>query len=514
MSAFPVSNNAAAETPGGRGFHFANPTALLEAIVRSSQDAIITKDLNGIITSWNPAATRILGYQADEMIGQPVLRLIPERLKYEEAEILRKLRAGERIDHHETIRATKTGKELIVSLTISPLKNERGEIVGGSKILRDVTEQRARERAQAHLAAIVESSDDAILSKDLNGVITSWNGAAERIFGYTAEEAVGQSILMLLPEELKPEEQVILAKLRAGERIEHYETVRVAKDGTRLDMSLTISPMRNSEGVIFGASKIARNISERKRMEQSLIQAEKLAAGGKMAATIAHEINNPLEAVLNLIYLARTSSPDAKQVDSYLVTAEEELVRLAHIAKQTLGFYRETANAMPLPLTLLAENALRIYGPRLQQAHIKIETKFASQRKVPLKRGEVMQVISNVISNAIAAMPYGGTLRVAVNDTVDEGRDGICLSICDTGIGISEEHLQRIFDPFFTTREAVGTGIGLWVAKKFIEGHGGCIRVNSSTDVELHGTTMSIFLPIVNPYSADVPEEMSTARPN
>jgi PAS domain S-box-containing protein len=479
------------------------PASLLEAIVHSSEDAIIAKNLDGIVTSWNPAATRIFGYQPEEIIGQSILKLIPSNLAHQEPFILSKVRAGEQIAHFETERVRKDGRKIFVSLTISPVRDSHENVIGVSKIARDITERRQMEIARARLAAIVESADDAILSKDLNGVITSWNQAAERTFGYSEDEMVGASILTLVPKELHPEEAMILRRIRAGERIEHYETVRLTKDGRRLNVSLTISPLRDASGQVVGASKVLRDVTQRKRMEQSLMQAEKLSASGRMAASIAHEINNPLEAVLNLIYLARSNSSDS-EVISYLTTAESELVRLSHIAKQTLGFYREQNSAAMVSLTELVGEVLKIYSSKLREAGVRVETCFASVREVVVRKGELMQVISNLVTNAMYAMNPGGTLRVRTEDRVCDGREAIVLSIEDNGRGIPAENLPRVFEPFFTTRGSIGTGIGLWVAKQFITGHSGTIEVESRTDAASHGTTFRISLPLENAYAGDV----------
>jgi PAS domain S-box-containing protein len=476
------------------------PASLLAAIVQSSEDAIISKNLDGIVTSWNPAATRIFGYQPEEMIGQSILKLIPPHLHHQEPFILGKLRAGEQIAHFETERVSKDGRKIFVLLTISPVRNTLGSVIGVSKIARDITDQRQMEIARARLAAIVESADDAILSKDLNGIITSWNGAAERTFGYTEEEMLGASILTLVPEELHPEEAGILRKIREGERIEHYETIRLTKDGRRLNVSLSISPLRDVSGTVVGASKVLRDITQRKQMEQSLIQAEKLSASGRMAASIAHEINNPLEAVLNLIYLARSNSSNP-EVKAYLNTAESELVRLSHIAKQTLGFYREQNSAALVSLTDLVGDVLRIYSSKLKEAGVKVETRCESARQVVVRKGEMMQVISNLVTNAMYAMAPGGTLRVAIDDGACDGREALVLEIEDDGRGIPAENLPRVFEPFFTTRGSIGTGIGLWVAKQFIAGHSGTVEVESSTDAVSHGTKFRICLPFENSYS-------------
>lgn len=358
----------------------------------------------------------------------------------------------------------------------------------------------SRTRQAGDLAAIVVSSEDAIIGKDLNGIITSWNQAATRILGYSREEMIGASILKLIPEDLHSSETIILEKIRAGERIEHFETVRLTRSGELLDVSLTISPVRDENGTIVGASKILRDISNRKHIERSLLQAEKIAAAGRMAATIAHEINNPLEAVVNLLYLLRPFVQDRKGI-SYLDAAESELIRVSYIARQTLGFYREHTSVSSASVAELAEHAITIYEPRCASIGIRIETSLQSTRKIVLRRGEIMQVISNLIANSIQAMPSGGTLQISVRDAAPANTaEGIVFSIRDSGVGIAKEHLPRIFDAFFTTRKSIGTGIGLFVAKQFVEGHGGRIEVESSVRPEDHGTTVSVFLPLHTAY--------------
>jgi PAS domain S-box-containing protein len=243
--------------------------ARLAAIVSSSDDAIISKTLDGTITSWNIGAQRIFGYTADEMIGKHITALVPPELYDEEQEIIARLSRGERIEHFETTRIGKEGRRIELSLTISPMRDFSGKIIGASKIARDITERRRHEVDLARLASIVSSSDDAIIAKTLQGFVTSWNAGAERIFGYTADEMMGRHITTVIPPELHKEEERIIAQLARGERIEHYETVRVAKDGRRLDISLTVSPIRDSSGEVVGASKVARDVTDRKRAEET-----------------------------------------------------------------------------------------------------------------------------------------------------------------------------------------------------------------------------------------------------
>jgi PAS domain S-box-containing protein len=238
--------------------------ARLAAIVQSSDDAIIGKTLDGIITSWNHAAEKLFGYTESEMIGRSIMTIIPKDRKGEESEIISKLKKGEKIDHFETKRVAKEGKLLDISLTISPIRNSSGIVIGASKIARDITGRKQSEELNARLAAIVQSSDDVIIGKTLDGIVISWNNAAEKLFGYTEEEMIGQSIMKIIPPERFDEEYEILGQLRQGKKIEHFETKRMAKDGKLIDISLTTSPIKDSRGKIIGASKIARNITAQK----------------------------------------------------------------------------------------------------------------------------------------------------------------------------------------------------------------------------------------------------------
>jgi PAS domain S-box-containing protein len=373
------------------------------------------------------------------------------------------------------------------------------------------TEDRLFERDQmledsskrlGELAAIVESSEDVILSKDLNGIIRSWNAAATRLFGYSAEEMIGASIFKLIPEGLQSDEKTITENIRAGRRVEHFETVRRTKSGQLIDVALTISPMRDEHGRVIGASKILRDISTRKRLENALLQAEKIAATGRMAATIAHEINNPLEAVMNLMYLLRPMIADPAGI-SYFQSVETELGRVSHIAKQALGYYREHAAASSASIGEIVLQAITIYEPRCTASGVEIKKAINSSRKIMLRRGEMMQVVSNVMMNSIYAMQGGGVLSISVEDAVGSP-DGIVLTVQDNGVGIAESDMPRVFEAFFTTRSTVGTGIGLFVAKQFVEGHGGQIEVESRRGGENRGTTVRIFLPVATTYDLPV----------
>jgi PAS domain S-box-containing protein len=372
--------------------------------------------------------------------------------------------------------------------------------IGSCIDITDVTEikqawdtQQNISKRLGELAAIVESSDEVIVSKNLDGIVTSWNAAASRVFGYTADEMIGQSILTLIPEELHHEETTFIEKMKSGQRIEQFETRRITKSGQMLDVSLTLSPVRDTQGKVIGASKILRDISMAKRLEQSFLQAEKLAATGRMAATLAHEINNPLEAVVNLLYLLRPTV-SGEEGRAYLASAESELQRVSHIAKQTLGYYREGASAIPISLNDIVQYAVTIYEPRCQASGIRVVQSLTSARKILLRRGEMLQVISNLLANSIYALSAGGTIWIDVRDSETEPR-GVALSVRDNGEGIGLEALPRVFDAFFTTRATIGTGIGLFIAKQLVERHGGRISIESSKDAREHGTNVHVFLP-------------------
>jgi PAS domain S-box-containing protein len=237
-------------------------------------EAILSNDLAGIVVSWNPGAQQLYGYTAEEIIGQPLTTVIPEHLREESMQCLRDVAAGQPPARRETVRRRKNGSLIHVSLVVSPVKNSKGEIIGASTIAHDISERKRAEECE-RLAAVVESSDDAIIGQDLDGAIFAWNPGAETLFGFTASEAVGRPIQMLLPPERATEESQILARIRSGQRVNHFETVRIRKDGKRLDVSVTISPIRDRSGAVVGASTIARDITPRKPAEEAR---ERLAA--------------------------------------------------------------------------------------------------------------------------------------------------------------------------------------------------------------------------------------------
>lgn len=246
-------------------------TDYFQAIIESSDDAIIGKNLQGLVTSWNPGATNVFGYAAEEILGRSILCLFPQDRLAEEAVILNQIAQGQKVDHFETVRLHKDGRALHVSVTISPIRDLNGQIVGASKVARDISERRRADELSRRLSGIVNSSNDAIIAKTLTGIVTNWNNSATRIFGWAADEIVGRSIEVLVPKERRDEERRILDKIKLGESYEHYKTQRLTKDGRLIWISVSISPIHDRSGLVIGASKIARDITKLVQIEEQLL---------------------------------------------------------------------------------------------------------------------------------------------------------------------------------------------------------------------------------------------------
>ncbi len=484
--------------------------ARIVAIVTSSDDAIVSKDLNGIVQSWNAGAERIFGYTAEEMIGQSIRKLLPPDRPSEEDEILARLRAGERLEHFRTLRRRKDGGIIVVSLTISPIRAKDGRIIGASKIARDITHE---VELEGHFQAIVASSDDAIVSKDLNGIVRSWNAGAERLFGWTAEEMVGQSLMKIVPPERPDEEPGILARLRRGERVDHFETVRVRKDGTRIHISATISPIRDPVGRIIGASKVARDITaikrhaaERERLlasEQAARQSAEYANRMKdeFLATVSHELRTPLNAILGWSQLLKSGTCDQSDMAEAIDTIERNARLQNQLIEDLLDMSRIISGKMRIEthavdLSQVIQNALASVRPAAEAKSIQLKLSMASN--TPAIDGDanrLQQVLWNLLSNSIKYTPRGGWVEVSVQPSDTQ----IELTVSDNGQGISGEFLPRLFTRFAqadssTTRRHGGLGLGLALVRHLVELHGGSVRATSEGPGR--GSTFTVSLPV------------------
>ena len=450
---------------------------------------------DGTILWANKAELSLLGYERGEYVGRHISEFHADVSVIDD--ILERLSRKEELHGYEARLRCKDGAIRYVRIDSNVLVRD-GQFVHTRCFTTDITEKKQSELALYRMAAIVESSDDAIIGKDLNGVVTDWNKSAERIFGYEAAEIVGRPITVLIPTEFLNDENVILAKIRVGERIDHFQTVRLKKNGDRIDVSLTISPIRDERGRIVGAAKIVRDITAQKKLETKLQISEKLASVGRHAATVAHEINNPLEAVINLIHIAKQHSGASEEIKRYLNSADKELQRVAHITQQTLGFYRTNSQPMSLAIADVLQDVLTVYERKCQYKKLNVEQRIEPSLTLNTVQGELKQILSNLIANAIDASKENGKIVICARTShhFPSGGSGVRITIADNGAGIANEDKSKLFAPFFTTKTAVGTGLGLWITKDLLDKRGGRIRFRSS-DSDRSGTVMTIYLPSV-----------------
>jgi PAS domain S-box-containing protein len=355
------------------------------------------------------------------------------------------------------------------------------------------------EREALRLAAIVESAEDAIVSKDLDGIIQSWNRGAERMFGYTAEEAIGRPITIVIPEDRLDEEAEVLGRIRAGLAVEHFETVRRRKDGSPVDISLTVSPIRTASGEVVGASKIARDITEQRRLREIAEEASRLK--DEFLALLSHELRTPLNTVLGYARMLRQE--DSRMVGELRVRALDALERnadaLSRLVTDVLDTSRSVSGKLRLdletaPLEEIVSEAVRTVSPPAEAKDLTFEIHCEPGISVRADRDRLHQVLWNLLSNAIKFTPAGGT--VSLRTRRDHG--SIVISVQDTGIGIAPEHLPHVFQRFWqahtgASREFGGLGIGLTLSRHLVEMHGGTIAVDSPGPGR--GATFTVLLP-------------------
>ncbi len=488
-------------------------SARLAAIVESSDDAIVSKTLDGIITSWNRAAERIFGWTAAEAVGRHITLIFPEDRHPEEDDLLARLRRGERIEHFETVRITKDRRLIDVSITVSPIRDATGRIIGASKIARDITDRRQSEVARSRLAAIIDSSDDAIVSKTLDGVITSWNRAAEGMFGWTADEAVGRHIRLIIPPERHAEEDDVLARIRRGLRVDHFDTVRVTKDGRLVDVSVTVSPVKDATGRIVGASKIARDIGERRRMEAErarMLEREQEArqraetlnrSKDELLATVSHELRTPLNAIFGWARMLQSAEMD----DALRTRALNAIVRSAsaqaRLVEDLLDLSRIVTGRMRLDvetvdLNAVVEAALEAVRPAAEAKDIALVTSVdQSLDSVVGAPDRLQQVVWNLAMNAVKFTPQSGRVSVTVRRTTGSAE----IVVEDTGEGMAPELLPHVFEAFrqgdsSSTRAHGGLGLGLALVRQIVELHGG--QVSAESAGKGHGSRFTVTLPL------------------
>lgn len=495
-------------------------------LLETLPDAIVAVNRDGVIVQVNSQAQELFGYERDELIDQKVEMLVPEsyrRAHHHHREGFAKAPKTRRMAADlDLYGKRRDGSEFPVEISLSPVSTEQGAFVlsairdisdrkriaeelrrANEELHRRTTEQLGEYRSR--LASIIDSSEDAILSKDLKGMITSWNKGAERIYGYTPEEVVGKHISLLTLSDRPHEIPEILEKIGRGQKIEQYESVRLAKDGRRLDVSISVSPLRNAAGDIVGASAIARDITAQKRSEGQLRRSQKMEAIGRLAGGVAHDFNNVLGIINACAEFLRDRIDRGAESSLYVENIKKAIERGRSLTKQLLAFSRTSAiQPRVLDLNERLRDISKLLHPLLGEDVEILLVPGTPSAVVEADPGQLDQIVVNLAVNARDAMPRGGkfileTGAVKFDETSAEQQHAmapgkyVMLAVSDTGSGMDEATVSRIFEPFFTTKEAGhGTGLGLATVYGIVKQSAGHIMVYSEPG---QGTTFKIYLP-------------------
>lgn len=390
----------------------------------------------------------------------------------------------------------KSGEITQVLASANPLFDESGNVRGAVSALIDITARKQMEQALKERAELMDLASEAIITRDLDGTVRFWNSGAAALYGWTAEEAVGRNLHQLLRTVFPlPLEDIELTLLQ-GKRWEGNLT-QYTRSGQEIVVAGRKSLQRSGNNPT-AILEICRDITAQLQAEEALRKSDKLAAMGRMAGIVAHEINNPLGAITNVFYLLQHHPSLDAEARNYARMAEQELERVAHITRQTLSFYRETSHPITVSVRALLEEILELHASQFEISKIAVDRRYTSDGVVQGFPGELKQVLLNLVSNAIEAMPDGGRLRVHISESSgfqEHHPGGVRVSISDTGTGIGPEDAKRLFEPFFSTKSSKGTGLGLWISRGILQKYEGSIRFRSIGLRERKVTCFSIFIP-------------------
>ena len=473
------------------------------ALLEAAPDAMVIVDGRGKIVLVNSRTEELFGYRRKELLGYSVEVLLPVRLHgrhiHHWMDHVKEPRQRPMGAGFELFGLRKDGSEFPVEISLSPIQTSQGLLV--SSAIRDLT---VRKKAEDRFRGLLEAAPDAMVMVDSRGRITLVNAQTERLFQYTRAEMMGQPIEMMIPERYRNQHPRHRAGFFEEPRLRPMgvglELFGLRKDGREFPVEISLSPLNTDDGTVVTAA--IRDVTERKvaeaqikklhdELERALQRSDKLASTGRMVATIAHEINNPLDSLFNVMHLLR-SNPTLNDTAKELVElAESEITRLSNLTRQTLAPHRESSRMAESKIAQVLDDVCALFDRQFYKAGIELRRDYRTDGEVLIPISDLRQVFTNLISNSIDAMEQGGRLDLTINNAPD---GDVQVSIGDSGCGIAAEDIESIFNPFYTTKGEKGTGIGLWVVKGIVERLGGSIAVESSTSSQT-GTCFTIKLP-------------------
>jgi PAS domain S-box-containing protein len=473
----------------------------MERFFRVTTDAILFLDRNYNFTHLNRHASEMLAPAGTELVGRNMYELFPAALDQGtpfaeayrnsmERNISSDFEAFYGPPLNRWFRIQSHGVEngiMIVFADVTQQHRDREELQRKTK---------EAERQHAELLTIYDTAPIGLALFDLDDYhYLRLNDRQAAFFGLKPEEIVGKTLMQMAPIEGLRE---LFDQVAGGKPVINYplEGALVTEPSDYRYWTVSYFPVFGPKGDVQAITAASLEITAQKKAEQALIQSEKLAVVGRLASSIAHEINNPLEAVTNLLYLARHSQT-LDEAKRYTEQAEVELRRASAITTKTLRFHRQSSRPQAIDVNSLIAEVLSIYQGRIANANVSVEERLSASERLPCFDGEIRQVISNFVDNALDAMPEGGRLLLRSRESTDQasGRRGITITIADSGTGMSQQTLERLFNAFFTTKELTGTGLGLWISRSIADRHSGSVRVRSSQAHKRHGTIVTLFLP-------------------